>query len=133
MSGLDAHAFPALKNALHWWHEARAFWVRAAHRHEMAAEDAARMAADSGLSPQTFMRIIGEPNGPTALLYRRLRALELDPAEIYRLSPLLLADLERNCASCPDKGRCEADMAEDDNPPGWESYCPNAGTLRTLT
>jgi hypothetical protein len=133
MSCFDAYSYPALNSALAWWQGVRGLWTRAAHGHAIAPEDAARIAADSGVSPSLFVRIIGEPNGATALLYRRLRALGLDPTEIYRLSPMLLADLERNCALCPDKARCEADMADDPNPPGWESYCPNSGTLRTLT
>ena len=50
-----------------------------------------------------------------------------------RLSPQLLGELQRTCAACPDKQRCAMDFADDDNPAGWESYCANAGTLRTLT
>lgn len=30
------------------------------------------------------------------------------------------------------KQRCLDDMMEGVNPPGWESYCPNSGTIRTL-
>src|SRR5687768_4150535 len=68
-----------------------------------------------------------------ALLERRLASLHLNPEEIRKISPLLLADLQRTCAHCSDKKRCLHDFKVSANPEGWESYCPNAGTLKTLT
>ena len=82
------------------------------------AETAAR-AADA--SPRT-----------PVLLEWRLTALRLNPRDIERLSPDVLANLRSTCTLCTEKQRCLDDMMEFLNPPGWESYCPNSGTVRTL-
>lgn len=66
------------------------------------------------------------------LLEWRLTALRLNPKDIGRRFPDVLANLRTTCALCPHKQRCLDDMMECLNPPGWESYCPNAGTIRTL-
>lgn len=66
------------------------------------------------------------------LLGRKLAALGLKAEEIEALSPAVLEDLKRNCRACPDRQRCIDDMAVDPLAPGWESYCPNSGTLSTL-
>jgi hypothetical protein len=66
------------------------------------------------------------------LLEWRLTALRLDPGEIERLSPDVPANLRSTCTLCTEKQRCLDDMMEFINPPGWESYCPNSGTIRTL-
>jgi hypothetical protein len=77
--------------------------------------------------------LVRQPSGIAGLLERRLTALGLDPEDIRKLSPLLLLDLRWTCSCCTEKKRCADDFAEDPNPPDWESYCPNAGRLRTLT
>ncbi len=116
-----------------WWHEARDRWARLHDIDRWGADEIAQVADDVGLPDVELLRVAREANGTPELLARRLRALNLDPEEIRALSPLLLADLKRTCANCTEKQRCADDMAENPNPPGWESYCPNAGTLRTLT
>jgi hypothetical protein len=66
------------------------------------------------------------------LLGWRLTALRLNPRDIERAYPEVFANLQRTCASCTEKRRCLDDMMDSVNPPGWESYCPNSGTIRTL-
>ena len=78
-------------------------------------------------SPQ---RVSDARRSPT-LLGWRLTALELNPKEIERHSPKVLANLRSTCALCTQKRRCLEDMMDYRNPP-WESYCPNSGTIRTL-
>lgn len=72
------------------------------------------------------------PDGLPVLLERKLAALGLSPKDIETWSPALLDDLKRNCRDCPDRQRCMDDMAIDPLAPGWESYCPNSGTLASL-
>lgn len=86
---------------------------------DAAAREAAARAADA--SSRT-----------PVLLEWRLTALRLYPGEIERLSPDVLANLRSTCTACTEKQRCLDDMMEFLNPPGWESYCPNSGTIRTL-
>lgn len=67
------------------------------------------------------------------LLGWRLTALGLNPQSIGRAHPDVLSNLIEACMSCPVKQRCLDDMMECVDPPGWESYCPNSGTIRTLS
>lgn len=67
-----------------------------------------------------------------ALLCRRLRALGIDPRIVALSHPDVYMSLADVCASCSKNRRCLDDMADGDQVPGWESYCPNVSTLRTL-
>jgi hypothetical protein len=122
-----------LARALDWWHNARARWQRLGELNRLSGDDIDRLAQDVGLNSSEFLRMAVKPDGTKLLIERRLAALHLDPEDIRKLSPLLLRDLMVTCARCSEKDRCAADMALDPNPEGWESYCPNSGTLRTLT
>jgi len=115
------------------WQTSRLRWASLDNIEAMSAADIAQMAKDVGLTSEEFVIAVRRPDGPTSLLDRRLAALDLDQEEIRRLSVVLLGELRLTCARCPDKCRCADDMAEDPKSPGWESYCPNSGTLRTLT
>ena len=66
------------------------------------------------------------------LLECRLTALQLNPKAIERLSPDVLDNLRSTCALCTEKRRCLEDMMEHLNPPGWEGYCPNSGTIHAF-
>lgn len=67
------------------------------------------------------------------LLGWRLTALGLNPTRISGKHPDVYRDLKTTCHACPVKQRCLDDMMECLIPAGWESYCPNSGTIRTLT
>ena len=118
--------------ALEWWSRARESWRRMHAFDQMSPSEVSRMAHDIGVSTRDLRKMALQPGGKAELLGRRLQALSLDPEDIKALSPLLLRDLERTCALCDEKERCASDMEVSINPPGWESYCPNSGTLRTL-
>jgi hypothetical protein len=122
-----------LKPVLDWWHGARSVWARADQVETLSGDEIAWMAEDVGMARDDLVLMLSRPDGPADLLHRRLAALDIDPEDIRRISPLLLADLERTCAQCKDRDRCAEEMKDDPLPAGWESYCPNAGTLRTLT
>lgn len=116
-----------------WWHGAHACWAQLHELDHLVPDKIDRMARDVGISSENFLRVMKQPGGLTYLLGQRLAALKLDAEDIRNLSPLLLADLQRTCACCTEKDRCADDMAVDPNALGWESYCPNSGTLRTLS
>ncbi len=118
---------------LDWWQEARQRWTRLHELDQFSPAEIEHLAADVGLDRTDFLQIARQPNGGALLIEKRLSALHLDPEDIRKLSPLLLRDLQRTCAMCSEKSRCADDMASDPLAAGWESYCPNSGTLRTLT
>ena len=121
-----------IARALDWWHETRERWARLAELRELSSEQLQQVAADVGVSPAELLELSARGNGTQDLLERRLEALHLDPEEIRKLSPMLLRDLQRTCSRCSERQRCKDDMALSPLAPGWDSYCPNAGTLRTL-
>ena len=126
------HRHSLLGRALDWWHEVRDSWQRL-HELEMLSDfEIERMARDVGVAPDELIRMAALPAGATELLERRLAVLALDSDDIRKLSSLLLADLQRTCALCTEKARCADDLNNMPNERDWETYCPNAGTLRTL-
>jgi Family of unknown function (DUF6455) len=64
------------------------------------------------------------------LLYRRMRLLDLDAAEVARADPLSFWELEARCRTCNSKERCACDLA--DNSRDWREYCPNGLMLDLL-
>jgi hypothetical protein len=119
--------------ALDWWQGARSRWARLHELDRLSSDDIDRLAQDVGMNSSDFLRIATQPDGAAELLRRRLASLNLDPEDVRKLSPLLLRDLQRTCAMCEEKERCAADLGESSDTVGWDSYCPNSGTLRTLT
>lgn len=122
----------ALGRVLDWWHETRDRWARLAELNDLPAHELDRIAADMGVATPDLLAATAHPGGTHGLLEKRLAALHLDPEDIRRLSPMLLRDLEHTCGKCLERRRCRDDMTISPLAPGWESYCPNSGTLRTL-
>jgi hypothetical protein len=127
----DRHSL--IGRALDWWQEVRDSWQRM-HELEMLSDfEIERMARDVGVTTDELLRMATLPQGASDLLDRRLAALSLDPEDVGKLSSLLMADLRRTCALCSEKARCAEDLDQVPQERHWEAYCPNAGTLRTLT
>ena len=64
----------------------------------------------------------------------RLARIGLKPERLDLHETRILNEIRANCWSCPDPGRCEAELRlpqargwED-----WDEYCPNAARLRVL-
>jgi hypothetical protein len=100
----------------------------------------------SGLDPKELQRVAGElgmsavaledlvVRGPDAAnqLYERMRALGLSKSDVETAAEGVLRDLQRTCACCNEKGRCEKDLARRPDDVVWKDYCPNAATLASL-
>ena len=121
-----------LSTVSEWWRDARHRWRDLPDVDALPPEKVAAMALELGITDAELKRIVAGADGVPLLLGRRLAALGLDPGEVAALSPLLLADLKRSCNACAERDRCIDDMKSDPLAPGWESYCPNAGTLASL-
>jgi len=112
-------------------------WLK--HRREVAevcncdAGEYARIAQDLGVSPGELTDLVRR--GPHAAdeLPKMMAALNLDVAAITRAQPAVMRDLERVCARCKFKRRCEQELANDTAAQNHEEYCDNASTLDTLT
>lgn len=122
----------SLSRVLDWWMATRDRWARMAELRDLPSDELERVASDFGVSTGELIEASGRPAGTQELLERRLAALGLDPEEIWKLSPMILRDLQRTCGCCPERQRCKDDMKLSPLAEGWESYCGNSGTLKTL-
>jgi hypothetical protein len=96
------------------------------------SEEQDHIARDVGLSTPALRVLAGKWPDSADLLTRRMEQLALDAADIARVEPQVIQDLQRVCSLCASKGRCARDMAENPSDPGWQDYCPNAMTLKAL-
>ena len=51
--------------------------------------------------------------------------------ELYEMNRVL-GDMERVCAHCLHKRRCDEDLAAGTSPKHYQEYCPNAPTIKRL-
>jgi uncharacterized protein YjiS (DUF1127 family) len=115
-----------------WWRN----WVR--RRRTMAdlaccgSSGLEQLAHDVGLGRQEIYTLAGKWPGSADLLLQRMKRVKLDVADIARVEPQVLRDLERVCTLCASKRRCQHDLAKDPSDTTWREYCPNVMTLNAL-
>jgi hypothetical protein len=111
----------------------REWWQRQNELSDLEPEELKRVAQDLGMSAGALEDLVAR--GPDAAnhLYERMHALGLSTAEVEHAAMVVLRDLQRTCACCNEKGRCEKDLLDRPDDPVWKDYCPNAATLDTLT
>ncbi|NVO13773.1 MAG: hypothetical protein HXX10_07030 [Rhodoplanes sp.] len=91
---------------------------------------ASEFEVDFGVEPATDAGV------DDLLLCRRMRALRLDPDELYCNEPRAFSVLRKLCATCSVPARCARDLGDEFSDPGWQdwrNYCPNATTLSILS
>jgi hypothetical protein len=91
-----------------------------------------RVAAELGMSSGTLEDLVARGPDAAVHLFERLAALGLSQTEVERAAQGVLRDLQRTCACCDEKGRCEKDLRNDPAGAVWKNYCPNAATLDAL-
>jgi hypothetical protein len=128
---------PALLNAVARWLSA---WTGTqpgiAELNAIGADDMRRIAQDAGVSVSDLRSLAMHGSQDADLLLRRMAILHLDATAVARSEPAVFRDLQRLCTLCQAKGRCARDFGEhahDPAWPGWQEYCPNAGTLNMLS
>jgi uncharacterized protein YjiS (DUF1127 family) len=116
--------------------ETFAAWLK--HRRELSElrqmdrGDFDRIAADLRVSPSDLDELVR--HGPHAAdeLPRMLKALGIDEQTLARTQPMVLRDMERVCALCDSKSRCDRDLDAGTAAGHYEEYCLNAPTLDDL-
>jgi uncharacterized protein YjiS (DUF1127 family) len=98
----------------------------------MDRSDFERIAEDLRISPSDLDELVR--HGPHAAdeLPQMLKALGIDEAALARSQPLVLRDMERVCALCDHKRRCDHDLVTDTAAEHYEDYCLNAPTIGQL-
>ncbi len=91
-----------------------------------------RIANDMKVSPADLDILVRR--GPHAAdeLPKLLETLGIDEAALKRSQPLVLRDMERVCAMCSHKQRCDRDIDDGILAERYEAYCPNAPTIDLL-
>jgi hypothetical protein len=111
-----------------WWRRERRQY---SGLESLPAADVARIAKDIGVSTADLRALDRAADKPLGLP-RMMAALQLDPATVARREPETFRDMQRVCAFCESKKRCERDLADGDAAIHLDAYCPNAQTLREL-
>jgi len=114
-----------------WW---RDFCAGRARLDELqnCGTELGHIARDVGLSTSDLYTIAAKRPGAADQLKQRLEALDMDRTALPHTDLLVVRDLERVCALCGEKRRCERDLARHPDDPIWQTYCPNAHTLHAL-
>ncbi len=88
-----------------------------------------RVAGEFGMTASDLEELAAKGKDAARLLNERLQALGLTRQDVEEAASGLMADLEKTCSRCKDKGVCEKDLARRPDDAVWENYCPNAGDL----
>ena len=111
-------------------------WLK--HRQELSemrhldASEFNRIASDLRLSSADLDELVRQ--GPHAAdeLPKLLKALGISEADLARVEPMVLHDMERVCALCGHKRECDRDLAEGTSAEHYREYCLNAPTIEQL-
>ncbi|MDO1581806.1 DUF6455 family protein [Rhizobium oryzicola] len=96
------------------------------------AESRRQLAEDCSVSADTLLQIVrAGPNG-AAEMEKLMKALHLDSAELQTHSPDVYREMQINCATCRDKGRCRHDLENHTAPVTFSEYCVNTAILNRL-
>ncbi len=112
--------------------ESFANWLK--HRREISEmrqldrADFDRIANDLRIAPDDLEELVRHGQHAADELPKMLEQLGISTEALGRAQPLLLRDMERTCALCISKGRCDRDPAAEN----YHGYCANASTLETL-
>jgi hypothetical protein len=92
----------------------------------------ASIAQDLRIAPADLDTLV--QHGPHAAdeLPKLLKALGIDEKALSRSEPLVLRDMERVCALCQQKRRCDHDLHAGTSAEQYADYCLNAPTIEAL-
>ena len=99
---------------------------------EIDAANFGRIAGDLRMSSADLEALVRQ--GPHAAdeLPKMLAALGIDQDDLTRTEPVVLRDMERVCALCGQKRRCDRDLAAGTSAAHYQEYCANAHTIDSL-
>ena len=98
----------------------------------MDRSDLDRIAGELRISPDELDALVR--HGPHAAdeLPNLLKALGVDESSLARTEPQLLRDMERVCALCNQKRKCNRELAAGTSSGHYREYCLNASTIDGL-
>jgi transcriptional regulator with XRE-family HTH domain len=91
-----------------------------------------RIAHEFGVTPADLHMLVRRGSHGVEELPKILEALGIDEAAISRAQPALLRDMERVCAFCNHKRRCNQELAAGTASSNYVEYCGNADAIDVL-
>jgi hypothetical protein len=116
--------------------DAFADWLK--HRRELSElrqmdrADFERIAVELRVSTGELDALVRQGPHAADQLSKLLKALGVDEAALARTEPLILRDMERVCALCGHKPRCDRDLAAGASREHYREYCLNAPSIHDL-
>jgi hypothetical protein len=108
------------------------WWSARSELSAMPPEDVHRIAHDIGIGADDLRALAARGPGAADLLYERMAVMGLSRADVDRLAPGLMRDLETCCSCCSHKEQCGKELAVEPEAPGWMTYCANMTALLSL-
>ncbi len=111
-------------------------WLKSTQRlgelRRLNTGDFRRIAGELRVTPGDMNALVRR--GPHAAdeLPKLLKALGIDDKDVVRTEPQVLRDMERVCALCQQKGRCDRDLATGRSAERYKEYCLNVSTIEGL-
>ena len=99
---------------------------------DLTDDEVARMARDVGLSSFDLCEMVRLGPDASQSLARRMAALHIDIDKISQTNMGLVRDMQRLCATCGNKSRCDMHLVIDSENLVWRRYCPNERFLAEL-
>jgi hypothetical protein len=127
---LEMNSWSPIRAILHWCQEYTT--DRAIDMETCGKSEVEHIAKDIGVAPAELICLARSGPDAADLLVRRMAALDLDRAEVRRVAPRALQDMQRVCTLCSKHRRCAHDFARNQVDPAWKRYCPNVETLMAL-
>ena len=91
-----------------------------------------RIANDLRIAPDDLEDLVRHGRHAADELPMMLEQLGIDEQRLAQTQPLLLRDMERVCALCSHKAKCDRDLADGTAAENYHGYCGNAATLESL-
>lgn len=119
-----------------FWIGKFADWIK--HRRELSEvrrmnrTDFDLIARDLRVSPDELDRLVAAGAHSADEMPEMLKALGIDVADLARVEPLLVRDMQRVCSLCRDKAHCHGELAHGTAAEHYREFCPNAPTIDAL-
>ena len=119
-----------------FWIDKFVDWIK--HRRELSEvrqmnrTDFELIARDLRVSPDELDRLVAAGAHSADEMPEMLKALGIDVADLARVDPLMVRDMQRVCSLCRDKAHCHGELAGGTAAQHYKEYCPNAPTIDAL-
>lgn len=119
-----------------FWIDKFVGWIK--HRRELSEvrqmnrTDFDLIARDLRVSPDELDRLVAAGAHSADEMPEMLKALGIEVADLARVDPLLVRDMQRVCSLCRDKAHCHGELAGGTAAQHYKEFCPNAPTIDAL-